>query len=84
MKTVREMTVNEVGYTVPWQCVLSASGVIEVPEKATVEATGGGTRCIEVIKLDDGTGVGRFAHEISNMTMSEVRRYFKREGFAAN
>lgn len=81
MKTVREMKVNEVGYTVPWQCVLSASGVIEVHEEATIETTGGGTRCIEVIRLDDGTGIGRFAHEIGALRLSDVRRYFKREGF---
>lgn len=83
MKTVREMKVNEVGYTVPWQCVLRADGVIVAPEDATIDETGGGTRCIEVIKMDDGTGVGRFAHEIGVMRLSDVRRYFKREGFVA-
>lgn len=71
-----ELAVGQTGFAVPWHCSIDADGYLRPNADATLAATGGGTRCIHVLRLGDGSLIAAFAPGVTDLKMSDIRKYF--------
>lgn len=73
-----QLTIGQTGFAVPWHCFVDAAGYIHPESDATITPDGGGTRCIHVMRLSDGSLAAAFAHGVTDLRMADIRKYFKR------